>query len=154
MPPDGRGLWGGGRGGEGGGRIGWRRPAFGLSLMLKKENVAYKIISKGEYLLTRCLASSRFSAPSPLPLKTPSRSATEGVQPDVVQEHQRDRQHARLLPEPDHRLAIPQHDQGHHAHRTHHEVGTAVFCVFCCECMCVRAEMIPCIECQLSCFTK
>lgn len=49
-----------------------------------------------------------------------------GVQPDVEQEHQRAGVDARLLAEPDHRLALPVHDQGRHAHGTHLQVRGAI----------------------------
>lgn len=48
----------------------------------------------------------------------------QGMQPHVVQEYQRDRQHARVLPQPNHRVAIPEHDQGHHLDGAHNEVLT------------------------------
>jgi len=46
-------------------------------------------------------------------------SVAAGVQLDVVQERERDRVHARLQPQPDHRLAVSRHDQGGHAYRPH-----------------------------------
>lgn len=47
-----------------------------------------------------------------------------GVQPGVVQKRQRDRVHARVQPEPDCGVEVPQHDQACHAHRAHTEVRT------------------------------
>mmetsp|Transcript_50450 Transcript_50450/g.161456 ORF Transcript_50450/g.161456 Transcript_50450/m.161456 type:complete len:260 (-) Transcript_50450:100-879(-) len=42
-----------------------------------------------------------------------------GLQPRVVQERQRAGEHARVQPEPDHRVALPHHDQARHAHGAH-----------------------------------
>lgn len=45
-----------------------------------------------------------------------------GVQLDFLKDERRDREHARVLAQPDLRLELPLHAEDHHPHRPHHEV--------------------------------
>ena len=56
----------------------------------------------------------------------PHRHRLTGVQPHVVKVSERSRVNARVLTQSNHRVEVPHHEQGRHAHRTHVQVRRLV----------------------------